>query len=187
MKKQNTLITQESTEVVLKKATNIINRTNKILKNSKRELVTHPEIVVIDGLMYQNQPFTETYTLEEAKEYASNLRLGGYDDWRLPTNYELIKLGNIKLFSMDTKGNVFEEWKKWLKENDTNIIQNSQGYKYFIKNEFIENMPNHHLSHFWTISVSEENLIWNISFSEGRGYLDYLEKERFYYSLCARG
>jgi len=36
MKKQNTLITQESIEVVLRKATNIMNRTNKILKNSKR-------------------------------------------------------------------------------------------------------------------------------------------------------
>ena len=36
MPKENALITQESTEVVLRKATNIMNITNKILKNSKK-------------------------------------------------------------------------------------------------------------------------------------------------------
>ena len=54
--------------------------------------VIYDEIIEIDGLMYQNQPFTKRYTQEEAKEYAKNLRLGGYDDWRLPTRDELKKL-----------------------------------------------------------------------------------------------
>ncbi len=59
MKKQNTLITQESTEVVLRKATNIINRTNKILKNSKRELVANPDVMMINGLMWQKETVEE--------------------------------------------------------------------------------------------------------------------------------
>jgi len=42
--------------------------------------VIYDEIIEIDGLMYQNQPFTKIYTWEEAKEYAKNLRLGGYAD-----------------------------------------------------------------------------------------------------------
>jgi len=50
------------------------------------------DIIKIDGLMYQNQPFTQTYTWQKAKEYAKNLRLGGYNNWRLPTIDELKKL-----------------------------------------------------------------------------------------------
>ncbi|MDQ7046626.1 MAG: DUF1566 domain-containing protein [Sulfurovum sp.] len=92
MKKQNTLITQESTEVVLRKATNIINRTNKILKNSKRELVTHPDVMMINGLMWQKETVEEKMNWNDAMEYAKNLRLGGYDDWRLPTIEEFEKL-----------------------------------------------------------------------------------------------
>ena len=42
--------------------------------------------------MYQNQPFIKEYTWEEAKEYAKNFRLGGHDDWRLPTRVELKKI-----------------------------------------------------------------------------------------------
>ncbi len=85
MKKDNALITQESTEVVLRKATNIINRTNKILKNSKRELVTNPDVMMINGLMWQKETVEEAMNWDDAMEYAKNLRLGGYDDWRLPT------------------------------------------------------------------------------------------------------
>ena len=47
--------------------------------------------IVIDntsGLQWQDEePFMGTF--EEAKEYAKNLRLGGYSDWRLPTIAEL--------------------------------------------------------------------------------------------------
>ena len=89
MKKDNALITQESTEVVLRKATNIMNRTNKILKNSKRELVTHPDVMMINGLMWQKETVEEKMDWYDAMEYAKNLRLGGYDDWRLPSIKEL--------------------------------------------------------------------------------------------------
>ncbi len=53
MPKENALITQESTEVVLRKATNIMNVTNKILKNSKKSLVANPDVMMINGLMWQ--------------------------------------------------------------------------------------------------------------------------------------
>jgi len=94
MKKQNTLITQESTEVVLRKATNIISRTNKILKNSKKELVTHPDVMMINGLMWQKETVSEKMNWNDAMEYAKNLRLGGYDDWRLPSIDEFKEIVN---------------------------------------------------------------------------------------------
>jgi len=92
MKKENALITQESTEVVLRKATNIMSRTNKILKNSKKALATHPDVMMINGLMWQKETVEEEMNWDDAMEYAKNLRLGGYDDWRLPTIEELMEI-----------------------------------------------------------------------------------------------
>ena len=89
MPKENALITQESTEVVLRKATNIMNVTNKILKNSKKALVANPDVMMINGLMWQKETVEEEMNWDDAMEYAKNLRLGGYDDWRLPTVDEL--------------------------------------------------------------------------------------------------
>lgn len=37
------------------------------------------------GLMWQQLPLDELFTWQEAKEYAENLTLGGYSDWRLPS------------------------------------------------------------------------------------------------------
>ncbi len=66
-------------------------------------------ITIVDGLMYQNQPFTKTYSWKNAKKYCQNLTLGGYTDWRLPTIKELKKLITKSKNS------------------------NSLGYKYYIK------------------------------------------------------
>lgn len=150
MKKENALISQESTEVVLRKATNIMKRTNKILKNSKKELLDNPEIVVIDGLMYQNQPFTQSYTWEEAKEYAKNLRLGGYDDWRLPTQKELRKLCNITvpIFAYYDEEDIAKRV-KWFDKHKNKRLKNSRGEEYFINKAFLENM--HHKILFWIL------------------------------------
>ena len=109
MKKENALITQESTEVVLRKATNIMSRTNKILKNSKKALATHPDVMMINGLMWQKETVEEEMNWDDAMEYAKNLRLGGYDDWRLPTIDELIGIVtscggiNINLLNDDSQ------------------------------------------------------------------------------------
>ena len=45
------------------------------------------------GLMWQKTPdFENLLTWEETPDYAENLRLGGYDDWRVPTMKELYSL-----------------------------------------------------------------------------------------------
>jgi len=180
MKKDNALITQESTEMILRKATNIMNRTNKILKNSKRELVANPEIVVIDGLMYQNQTFTEGkyYTWNEAKEYAKNCNLGAYDDWRLPTREELKKIMNIKipLFYFDNNerkldDNNFDKRKKWYYQNKGKQLISSNENSYFIKKEFLENMPKeptgYYEAPFWTGEEVNASDAWGVDFRFG--------------------
>lgn len=115
------------------------------------------EIVTIDGLMYQNQPFTKEYTWEEAKEYAKNLRLGGYDDWRLPTKDELNKL----LTKKKTEG---------------------KNGEHYVRKEFIENMPKS--SFFWTSESRDSSSAWFVYFYLGGDYWN--RKADSFYALCVR-
>ncbi len=65
----------------------------------------------ISGRMWQKDKSKKFSTLDEAEQYVTNLTLGGYEDWRLPTIYELYDLhylfdlhksGDVQ---MDLKGN----------------------------------------------------------------------------------
>jgi formylglycine-generating enzyme required for sulfatase activity len=125
------------------------------LERQRRE-----EIVIIDGLMYQNQPFTKGYSWEEAKEYAKNLRLGGYSDWRLPT---------------------IDELKKLLVQDS---ITNSQGKEYFIRKEFVENLKGN--AWFWSITErnNSSSLVRLIFFNRGSDH--WFFKSRVDYALCVR-
>lgn len=46
----------------------------------------------VSGLMWQKERSRTIRDLEEAQAQASNLTLGGYNDWRLPTVHELYDL-----------------------------------------------------------------------------------------------
>ena len=128
-------------------------------------------ITSIDGLMYQNQPFTKKYTWEKAGEYCQGLTLGGYGDWRLPTRAELNKISNIKMYGQYDSG-----WSAWFDKNKHRRFKNSKGESHFIDKRFIENMPKY--SYFWT---SEENSgAWLVFFDDG---FDYWRSKRI--SSCA--
>ena len=49
----------------------------------------------VSGQMWQIEKSTMTTSLKDAEQYAKNLTLGGYKDWRLPTMYELYDLNNL--------------------------------------------------------------------------------------------
>ncbi len=49
------------------------------------------------GLMWEKSPDNQPINLRGAIEYAKNLELGGYNDWRLPTIEELQYISNIYL------------------------------------------------------------------------------------------
>lgn len=46
----------------------------------------------VTGRMWQKERSQSFATYDEAREYAEQLELGGYTDWRLPTVYELYDL-----------------------------------------------------------------------------------------------
>ncbi len=47
------------------------------------------------GLMWQVTPSSRSFSYEEALEYAENLELAGYDDWRLPSTKELFSISDF--------------------------------------------------------------------------------------------
>ena len=94
--------------------------------------------------MYQNQPFIERYTWDEANEYAKNLRLGGYDDWRLPTIDELSKVRHPSLDKWEGS----EKWKEWMERHKNSISINSGGKQCCAIKVFAQNMPKY--SFFWS-------------------------------------
>lgn len=113
----------------------------KIYHRKVQEVNTIKSITIIDGLMYQNQPFTETYSWEEAKEYAKNLRLGGYDDWRLPTRNELDKI----------------------------MVINKNG-EYYIRKEFVANMEEYHWFWSSKTNGKDSSIAWGVYFKNGYDY-----------------
>jgi hypothetical protein len=135
-------------------------------------------ITTIDGLSYQNQPFIKRYTWQEAKGYCRDLTLGGYNNWRLPTRAELMKLGNIKLYNWDN----YDNWKKWYNKNKHKRNKNSKNYYHFIKKEFIENMPKY--SWFWTSEERDSSSAWVVDFNLGLG--DWVKHSGTRYALCVR-
>jgi len=145
------------------------------------------EIVVIDRLMYQNQPFTKRFTWDEAKEYAKDLRLGGYDDWRLPTIIELNKVRNPKLDKFEGS----EIWCDWMSRHEKILYTNPAGRVCCTRKEFVKNMPEY--SFFWSSTKFENNN--NHEFLSNAMYLEYFNditpiyatKENQDFVLCVRG
>ena len=103
------------------------------------------EKVSIDGLEYQNQPFTTEYTFKEARGYCESISM------RLPTVVELHKISNVKI-----EGKWTNQWRKWFKDNKKNITSNSLGKQHFVKKDFAENMTMTNSS-FWSAEEDKEN------------------------------
>jgi len=91
------------------------------------------DIVEIDGLMYQNCILTLNYTFDEAVDYSRRLKLGGYNDWRLPTVEELLILA-------------------------TDIEIRSDYRKAYIREEFAKNILGVYSPSFWTSEEKEEEI-----------------------------
>jgi len=149
----------------LKEKNNFLNDENILIKDKLdgiKKSFHKKRITIINGLMYQNQYFTEVYTWEEALTYAKELRLGGYSDWRLPSIHELKVL-------------LLEEKKE----------------KKFIKESFYLSIPIDY-AWFWSSTEytnfkddNDTSEAWNINFTDG--HLNYSNKLYKLYVLCVRG
>jgi len=167
-------------------------------------------VTIIDGLMYQNQPFSSqdksnydnnknggrVWDWQGAKRYCQGLTLGGYSDWRLPNREELQKVANIELYHAygDYKTNA--EWKAQHLEKAQQHFDNnkhkrnrsSRGYKYFVKKEFVENMPplngKYKYATFWSSTERDSSYAWFVNFYDGDDRWYYKAYQR--YAVCVR-
>ena len=155
------------------------------LSNQKKNIkIISDDIVEIDGLMYQNQPPRKTflraekrYSWEEAKKYAKNLRLGGYNDWRLPTRGELYKIATAFYGEFD------KDWREWYDANKNKLNTNSEGNTHFVIDEMIEIMPTY--SWFWASNEYDSSSAWIVGFNNGND--NWGDKSNRLYTLCVRG
>jgi len=78
------------------------------------------------GRMWQKERSRSFKSLEEAREYVKKLRLGGFDDWRLPTIYELYDLHYLfDLHKADHLPPIRMEGNYWLEDREGNGMAGS--------------------------------------------------------------
>ena len=157
-----------------------MNITKKILESKNKGLVkakasqditTHKDITIIGELMWEKE--SREMNWDDAMEYAKNLRLGGYDDWRLPTREELAEVvrfcGGISVTLVD------DNWgDTWDKNKANENYQANYKAKGFAS------------SFYWssTSSASSTSYAWSVYFHNGSQ--GYYSKSYDYYVRCVR-
>ena len=69
---------------------------------------------VNSGIMWQVERGGKFSSLQEAKQYAENLQLGGHDDWRLPTKTELNDLHFVFYWKKNGNCNLKHTGEYWI-------------------------------------------------------------------------
>ena len=179
--KKNQLSTTKSTALILGKSKSLMGITKKLLESKSKglrkakasqELTTLEGITIIGELMWEKE--TQEMTWYEATEYAKNLRLGGYDDWRLPTSEELLGVvilcGGVVLALGDG------DWEEIINKNKANEIYQT---KYKVKG--------FESDYYWSsiTNVDFKHDAWYVGFHYGNG--DWDSKFNSSYARCVRG
>ena len=173
---KNKLTTIQKTEVVLSKGKSLLGITDKILSSSKTlERQIHKDVTIIGDLMWENVAYPEEQKMnwDDAMEYAKNLRLGGYDDWRLPTIEELKAV-------VQECGGINVTWDKddWAAKRDKNRANESYQVNYEAKGFASSN--------YWssTTYAGYSGTAWDVHF--GGGNQCYYSETNDFYVRCVR-
>jgi len=161
-------VNKSDTKIVLTQETNEINTTDALMM----EFID--KTVEIDGLIYENIPFTKTYTWDEANDYCLEKNDMG-KKWRLPTRVELHKLSNVEMYGKNDN-----QAHKWFDRNKYKRVTAVNGKKFFIREEFIDNMSKK--LYFWTNEDEDIIYAWHVSFYVGVDSRSY--KTSFGLVLC---
>jgi serine/threonine protein kinase len=121
----------------------------------QKALYETPHIIIADGYMFHKA--TNAMTWYNAMRYAKNLRLGGYDDWRLPTFDEIGYLRN----SHTSKNH-----------------SNSSGFYSPIRIELRENIEPPKCCWLWTSTKHDVFNAWSLELGDG---------DTFWYGTLKKG
>ncbi len=176
--KKNQLTTTKSTALILGKSKSLMKITKKLLEGKKKELVrksqditAHKDITLIGDLMWEKD--SREMTWNEGMEYAKSLRLGGYDDWRLPTLKELGEVVTLCGGELTTFGD--DDWDKKIGRNRENTLYQEaykgKGFAY---------------GYYWSSTTHAYNsyTAWYVHFYGG--YQASRDKYHSYYVRCVR-
>ena len=72
----------------------------------------------VTGTMWQKVPSERINSLDEARNYAANVKLGGHQDWRLPSIYELYDINYIYDLRQGEGCPIEREGSYWSDEKD---------------------------------------------------------------------
>ncbi len=139
-----------------------------------QELTSDDDITIIGDLMWGKEA-DEKMNWDDAMEYAENLRLGGYDDWRLPTIEELNKVvilcGGISIkyeYGVDDYGEIVD------KNIANETYQANYEEKGFASNDYWSS----------TTPANYSNLAWSVYLYDG--YQCHYGKPTNFYVRCVR-
>ena len=169
--KKNQLTTHKSSSLLLGKSKSLMKITKKLLESKSKELTDHKDITIIGDLMWEKKESREM-SWDEGMEYAKNLRLGGYDDWRLPTKEELGEVVTLCGGEFTILDDDYEE----------KIARNSENVPYQEAYKAIGFYSNYYWSS--TALVGNEDYAWVVDFYNGRDYWN--RKSNSYYVRCVR-
>ena len=168
---KNQITTKKSTALILGQSKSLLGVTKKLLegKGSGLEKAKHENISIMGDLMWEtNSSMMNWY---EAMEYAKNLRLGGYDDWRLATKEELegvVTACGVELAIQDEDG-----WNDIWNKNQINKTYQESYKKKGFESGF-----------YWSSAEYTNDEALYVVFNYG--YLGYDNKKFSYYVRCVR-
>ena len=177
--KKNQLTTTKSTSLILGKSKSLMGITKKLLQNKAvastpkgNALAEHESITIIGDLMWEKE--SRKMNWDDGMEYARNLRLGGYDDWRLPIIKELRDV--VTLCGAVT---VAHDDDNWSKKTDRNIV--NRDYQANYKAMGFES------SNYWSFTTigGYTSYAWGVNFFHGSQNNGY-NKSGSHYIRCVR-
>jgi hypothetical protein len=126
------------------------------------------------NLMWQKKNSSnmeDEFTWQEAKSYCSNLNLGGFSDWKLPTREE------AKTLLTEYYGTYNSRWFNWFDRNKHKQYNNR-----FVKKEISESAP----LWIWILTINKiySSESWSVSFNAGRGFWGHQTVSS--YAVCVR-